>query len=59
MVLSRFIEVKLPKFTIYLTAQEIHRLLLLDETIFKQAVQRGKAFNRAAQARQRNVKTPR
>jgi len=54
---TRFIKVKLPGFVVYLSPDEINRLLLLDQTIFEQAVRRGKAFKRAKQARERNSKT--
>ena len=47
-----FIEIKLNKSTIYLTPEEINRLLLKDISLFKEAVNRGKAFSRANQHRQ-------
>ena len=48
-----FHEIRLNKCVVYLTAEEIHQLLLKDVTLFKTALNRGKAFTRSQNLSQR------
>lgn len=50
---SPYIEVKLPKHTVFLTPEEIHGLLRQDVTLYKEATQRGKYFKRSRTQRNR------
>lgn len=50
---SSYIEVKLPKHTVFLTPEEIHGLLRQDVTLYKEATQRGKHFKRSRTQRHR------
>ena len=52
----RFIEIQLPKCRVFLTQEEINRLLQLDPVIFAEAIRRGKAMLRARKARERREK---
>jgi len=47
-----FIEIKLNKSIVYLTPEEINRLLLKDLELYRVGIKRGKAFIRANQHRQ-------
>lgn len=40
-------EIKLPKAVVYLTKEELHHLLLLDMSLYREALIRGKSFTRA------------
>jgi hypothetical protein len=48
-----FIEVRLPKTKVYLTADEIHHLLLKDIPLYKTALARGKGIIRHGQLKAR------
>jgi hypothetical protein len=51
--MSEFIEVRLPRCTVYLTAGEIGRMLNGHGEIYKTGLERGKAFKRANTLRDR------
>ena len=51
-----FLEIRLPKCTVFLRPAEINRLLMQDPVLFQQAIQRGKGILRARQARERQSK---
>lgn len=53
---ERFIEIRLPKCVLYLTAQEIQSLLKHDMELWKTAIGRGKAFTRAANRKDQEAK---
>lgn len=48
-----YIEIKLPKCTAYLTAEEIHKLLRNDTQLFSEALKRGKYIHRHQQQKSR------
>ncbi len=52
-----YIEIKLPRCRVCLTAEEINRLLQKDPELFARAIRRGKTVNRARLARGPRIKT--
>jgi hypothetical protein len=54
--MNRYIEIKLTKHTLFLTEQELNRLLSHDVDLWQEAIRRGKAILRARQAEQRGPK---
>jgi Zn-finger nucleic acid-binding protein len=48
-----YIEIKLPKATVYLTAGEINNLLQKDTQLFSEALKRGKYIHRHQQQKSR------
>lgn len=51
-----YIEVRLKRCTVFLTANEINSMLQRDPVIFQTALQRGKGILRTRAARQREAK---
>ena len=49
----RFIELQLPGCRVFLTVEEINRLLQRDPALFAEGLRRGKAIMRARKARER------
>ena len=54
----KLIELRLAKYRLYLTEQEITRLLAQDPDLWKEAVRRGKAITRVRRAGARTCITP-
>lgn len=52
----RYIEIQLPKCRVFLTPEEINRLLQLDRELFAEALRRGKGIMRARKQRERRGK---
>ncbi|TEB08621.1 hypothetical protein Psch_02187 [Pelotomaculum schinkii] len=52
----KFIEIKLPKCTLFLLPDELNRLLQQDPDLFAKGIKRGKGILRARQAMERNCK---
>lgn len=50
---NRFIEIKLPKATAFLTQEEIHKLLMSYPVIYKESLKRGKYIMRNRQQKVR------
>ena len=50
---QHYIEIQLPKCRVFLTPDEINRLLQQDLELFATAIRRGKAIIRARKARER------
>jgi hypothetical protein len=50
---DKLIEVKLPKYTVFLTSNEIQSLLRQDVTIWQESIRRGKYILRARKQRGR------
>ncbi len=55
----KFIEIRLTKYRIFLTEAEMVGLLESNLLLWQEAIMRGKAFQRARQTRERQVKAPR
>jgi hypothetical protein len=51
-----YIEIKLPRCRVFLTATEINRLLQRDPVLFQAALQRGKGVVRVRQAKEWQTK---
>ena len=51
-----YIEARLPRCIVYLTPDELNNLLQNDPVLFAAALKRGKAFNRARDARDRKAR---
>ncbi|UYZ19945.1 hypothetical protein [Mesobacillus jeotgali] len=49
----KFIEIKLTKHSIYLTEEEIRRLLSNQPEVYIEGIKRGKAFKRSNQLKER------
>ncbi|MBT2679554.1 hypothetical protein J7E38_11110 [Bacillus sp. ISL-35] len=49
----KFIEIKLTKHSIYLTEEEIRRLLSNQPEVYTEGIKRGKAFKRSNQLKER------
>ena len=52
MLAEKYVELKLTKYRLYLTEQELTRLLAKDPDKWAEWIKRGKGFTRAAKARQ-------
>lgn len=49
----KFIEIKLTKHSIFLTEEEIRTLLSNNPEVYKEGINRGKAFKRSSQIKER------
>lgn len=58
MLNQRFFELKLTKYTVFLSESEVISLLERDRLLWELAIRRGKAFLRARAARGRESKVP-
>jgi len=52
----RYVEIKLTKYTLFLTEQELHSLLSTNPALWQEAIRRGKAILRARKAEARSLK---
>lgn len=55
---ARYIEIKLPRCVVFLTAAEINQLLQKDTVLFAEGLRRGKAILRRRQELKRQAKAP-
>lgn len=53
---ARLIEIQLPKCKVFLTQEEIRRLLLRDRELYEEGIRRGKSILRARAAREREMR---